>query len=75
MRVVSVLGIVVFLTRGYKSEAIMAFGAGRNRDKVEEDHKRRIFGSICFWQRILWQRMFLAANPLAARFVIMLWIC
>ena len=55
-RVVSVLGIVVFLTRGYKSEAIMAFWASRNRDKGKEDRKRRIFGSVCFWQRIFWQR-------------------
>ena len=55
-RVVSVLGIVVFLTRGYKSEAIMAFWASRNRDKVKEDRKRRFFGSVCFWQRIFWQR-------------------
>ena len=55
-RVVSVLGIVVFLTRGYKSEAIMAFWASRNRDKVKEDRKLRFFGSVCFWQLIFWQR-------------------
>ena len=48
-RVVSVLVIVFFHTCGYKSEAIMAFGASRNREKKGQKRRRpkkgRIFGS------------------------------
>ena len=38
--VVSVLGIVVFPTCGYKSKAIMASGASRNREKEQEEEHR-----------------------------------
>ena len=79
--VVSVLGIVVFLTRGYKSEAIMAFWASRKREKVqEEDQNVESLAAYVlaanlwqrmFWQRILWQRdlesCFGYAEPLATR--------
>ena len=39
--VVTVLGMVAFLTCGYKSEAIMAFRASRNKEKgkKQEDQK------------------------------------
>ena len=70
-RVVSVLGIVVFLTHGYKSEAIMAFWASRNRKKVQEEDQNMNLWQRMFWQRILWQRnlesCFGYAEPLATR--------
>ena len=51
-RVVSVLGIVVFHTCGYKSEAIMAFWASRNREKKGQNKKKTKVG------KNLWQRTF-----------------
>ena len=49
-RVVSVLGIVVFHTCGYKNEAIFAFGASKKKDrekkvKQEDRENKKIFGS------------------------------
>ena len=48
-RVVSVLGIIVFHTCGYKSEAIMAFGASRNREKKGQNKKKTKEGKN-LWQ-------------------------
>ena len=50
-RVVSVLGIVVFHTCGYKNEAIFAFGTSKKKDrekkkvKQEDRENKKIFGS------------------------------
>ena len=51
-RAVSVLGIVVFHTCGYKSEAIVAFGASRNREKKGQNMKKTKEG------KNLWQLTF-----------------
>ena len=48
-RVVSVLGIIVFHTCGYKSKAIMAFGALRYREKKGQNKKKAKEGKN-LWQ-------------------------